>query len=309
MNNQQPNYRFYPTLLDSYQKFCDTKAEDYFYKDEAGDWHRNYSETEGTLHFSQEEVDALLEQELIDKINRVPQEPSEAADKGTMFNEILDCIITRKQCADPKKVIKTIKSYDDFVNAASLSHDLKRTEPNEDVFKRIGKLPFVYASFEGFEFYFDVDLCKNAAAYFGNSIAQYFTKANIETSGGLVELYGYIDYLKEDKVFDAKTTKKYDFGNYQKYWQRFVYPFTLIESEMMSSISSFEFSVFELKGGTSRSPLITGTKYKEVYTYDHERARKMITLQCERFIDFLELNRDKITNKKIFNLEYHGKSD
>ena len=58
-------YRFYATLLDRFQTYLDTQAEDYFYQGEEGKWHKNYSETEDTLHFSQEEVDALLKQELL----------------------------------------------------------------------------------------------------------------------------------------------------------------------------------------------------------------------------------------------------
>lgn len=300
MNSQQLSYRFYPTLLDSYQRYCDARVEDYFYKDESGAWHKNYNESEETFHFSQEEVDALMKQELIDRINRVPQEPSEAADKGTMFNEILDCIIAKRTSRNPKNVIMTIRNYDDFLSAVSKSCSLKRSESNEDTFKRIPNLPFIYASMDGFEFFFDKSFCKCSADYFGNAIAQYFTKATICTAKGNVELYGYIDYLKEDNVFDAKTTKSYAFGNYQKYWQRYVYPFTLIESGMMEYVNSFEFTIFVLRGGTAHSPLITGTQYKEVYSYDHEQARCMITKQCERFIDFLEANRDLITNKKIF---------
>ena len=104
-------------------------------------------------------------------------------------------------------------------------------------------------------------------------------------------------------VCDAKTTKQYAFGNYQKKWQRYTYPFTLIESGMMNNVNLFEFTVYVLKGGSSRTPLITGTQYREVYTYDHEQARTMLTQQCERLIEFLEENRSLITNDRIFGKE------
>ena len=79
-----------------------------------------------------------------------------------------------------------------------------------------------------------------------------------------------------------------------------MYPFALIESEMMNDVNSFEFTVFVLSGGTARSPLITGTQYKEVYTYDHKQAREMLVQQTERLIEFLEENRESITNLKVF---------
>jgi hypothetical protein len=58
---QQANYRFYATLLDSYQWYLDSEGENCF-------------------------------QELIDKINRVPFAKSEAALKGIAFNTLVDSI-------------------------------------------------------------------------------------------------------------------------------------------------------------------------------------------------------------------------
>ena len=57
-----PDYAFYPTLLDSWWKFQNTKLEDFFYQDEQGGWHLNYNEQTGEYHYSQEEMDAMLEQ-------------------------------------------------------------------------------------------------------------------------------------------------------------------------------------------------------------------------------------------------------
>lgn len=271
-----PKYRFYPTLLDRFQSYLDTQAEDYFYQDEEGKWHKNYSETEDTLHFSQEEVDALLKQELLDAINRVPHEPSEAASKGTSLNEVVDCIIHhRNSDNDSVKICTT---------------DLNGVKA-------------IKATCDGFTFLFDIDFCKSIAEYFNGSLSQVFTSANIETKFGEVELYGYIDELRENKVFDLKTTSRYEFGKYAKYWQRHIYPYTLIESGMCTDINSFEFTAYALKGGTSRTPLITGVQYPEVYQYNHEQSKVMLKDICERFIEFLEDNRSSITNKKIFNEE------
>lgn len=311
MKTLQPNYAFSPSLLDAFQRMVDTKAEDYFYQDETGAWHLNWNETEETLHFSEEEVDALLKQEFLDKVNKVPMPPSEAASKGTAFNEILDCLIMKRK---PQEgiIIKTIRKGEDLYEARlkKLSYEADilgknvipeelKPEPSMEEFKKIG-VTFIYVGIDGFEFFFDKDFCLEAADYFKGSICQYYTKANLETSKGVVELHGYIDYLRMMKVFDAKTTKRYTFGDFQKKWQRYTYPYTLIESEMMNEVQSFEYTIYLLKGGSGRTPLITGTQYKEVYTYDHEQARLMLTQQCERLIEFLENNRDKITNEKIF---------
>ena len=313
MRTLLPNYAFSPSLLDAYQRMVDTKVEEYFYKDETGAWHLNWNETEETLHYSEEEVDALLKQEFIDKVNKVPEPPSEAASKGTAFNEIVDCLVKKCKPSNPAVVIKTIRNGLDLfearpkpakivVDGKELMDAVKTKELQQacfDLFTKIG-VPFIYAAIDGFEFFFDKDFCLDAAEYFKDSICQYYTKGLLETSKGVVELHGYIDYLRQDSLFDAKTTKQYAFGNYQKKWQRYTYPFTLIESGMMTNVNLFEFTVYVLKGGSSRTPLITGTQYREVYTYDHEQARIMLTQQCERLIEFLEENRNLITNMKVF---------
>lgn len=309
---QQPNYAFSPSLLDAFQRMVDTKVEEFFYQDETGAWHLNWNETEETFHYSEEEVDALLKQEFIDKVNKVPTQPSEAASKGTAFNEIVDCLVKKCKPSNEGIIIKTIRNgeylYDARIKKLSYEADVlgkdvvPETLPKQesmDQFAKIG-VPFIYAGIDGFEFFFDKDFCLEAAEYFKNCICQYYTKGILETSKGVVELHGYIDYLRQDRLYDAKTTKQYSFGNYQKKWQRYTYPFTLIESGMMNEVNSFEFTIYLLKGGTSRTPLITGTQYKEVYTYDHEQARKMLTQQCERVIEFLEQNRSLITNMKVF---------
>lgn len=313
MNQLRPNYAFSPSLLDAFQRMLDTKAEEFFYQDENGDWHLNWNEEEGTLHYSEEEVDAMLKQEFIDKVNKVPFPPSEAASKGTAFNEIIDCLIKKCKPTNSDIIIKTVCNGEDLFEMrqkkanvdAGKSDGIVPVIPKYDlpscqeVFAKIG-IPFIYVSLDGFEFFFDKNFCIEAAEYFKDSICQYYTKGLLETSKGLVELHGYIDYLRQDRVFDCKTTKRYAFGDFQKKWQRYTYPFALIESGMMNEVNCFEFTIYVLSGGSSRSPLITGKQYKEVYTYDHEQARMMLTQQCERLVEFLEVNRKLINNEKVF---------
>lgn len=327
----RPNYCFYPTLLDGFTRYATTTTEDYFYQDLEGKWHKNYNESEGTFHFSQEEVDTLLLQELLDKVNRVDGVPSEAASKGTIFNEIVDCIIGHKHPASKDVFIASAMNFNEFAykvfgvpalyaveratgNIISPNGEVIANEgdlPGDEILKpyseivaKIGK-PFIYGAIDGFEFYFDPNLCRKGAAYFQGALSQYYTTATIDTAYGVVRLYGYIDELIRDKVFDIKTTSKtYTFGKYQKYWQRHVYPYCLIESGDCTDIKAFEFSVFHLKGGNANSPLITGDFYREVYDYDHEQSTEMIRQQCERFIEFLEEHRNEITDTKIF-----GQSD
>ena len=70
-------------------------------------------------------MDALLKQEFIDRVNKVPEPPSEAASKGTAFNEILDCLIMKRK---PQEgiIIKTIRKGEDLYEAAVVSDMAKR---------------------------------------------------------------------------------------------------------------------------------------------------------------------------------------
>lgn len=283
-------YRFYPSILDKFQSFVDMSAEDYFYQDEEGNWHKNYNDSTGEYHYSESEVYELTKKALIDAINRV-RSVSEAASKGTAFNELVDAFITNKK----SEVVDTRRVYYD-VNGNFLRSELPL---NPKIFKVIG----VEAKIDGFAFMFDIDLIKEAAEHFKGSLNQVHTSATIDTAYGKVELYGYIDELRRNKVFDLKTTKKYEFGKYSKYWQRHVYPYCLIESGECTEIDSFEFTCYQLSGGTDKNKLIKGKKYPEVYTYNHEQSKAQIKAHCERFIEFLNENRDLITDKKIFGGE------
>ena len=118
-----------------------------------------------------------------------------------------------------------------------------------------------------------------------------------------MELYGYADEIVRDKVFDIKTTSSYQFGKFERAWQKFVYPWCLVESGEMPEVSSFEYTVFVLSKPTSKSPFITGKMYREEYTYDHEQAGIQLRSILERFIEWLEAHREEITDRKIFGGE------
>ena len=271
--SQRPSYCFYPTLLDGYQRYIDTRAEDFFYMDADGRWHRNYNEEDGTMMLSQDEVDAMLEQELLDRVNRVVGLPSEAASRGTIFNEIVDCIIAHRPCGIEGATIQSCPAQGS-----------------------------INATIDGFEFAFDTKLCKQVATMFSGALSQYRTEATIDTCYGTVMLYGYIDELLRDRVYDIKTTKNYKFGNYAKYWQRHVYPYCLVESGDCTEVSSMEFTIVKLSGGTSRTPIISGEIYREVYNYDHDASTSAIRQVCERFIEWLHDHRRQITDRKIYGL-------
>lgn len=266
-----------PTLLDAFNNYLDAEST----------WQKYYGDSdEPSITLADYETQEF--NNLIDRINRKPHEPIEAADKGTAFNDIVDTLLNGKPCGRTKM---------ERVNDATGNVvGIKATLPDSP-----------------FTFFFDVDFCREAAAYFGKGgsdydkcVNQLLVEAEIETKYGVVNLYGFIDEMRRDTVYDIKTTSRYEFGKYMHYNQRYVYPYCLIESGMMNEVNFFEFTAYALKGGTTRTPLITGTRYSEVYNYNHEEAKVHIRQTLERFIDFINENKNLITDTNIFTRHEHN---
>ena len=172
-------YKIYPSLLDKFQSFLDTDiaVEEWWNLDSEGE----YRETA-------DEMSDRLERELLDAVNRVPYEPIEAADKGTCFNEVIDCLIAHRKC-----------EYEGM--------DIQSGE--------IAGNRVITAKLNGFTFHYDAQMCKETAKCFANAISQHRCEAVLPTKYGNVELYGYADEIIGDVVYDIKTTGRYDFGKYR----------------------------------------------------------------------------------------------
>lgn len=258
-------YNIYPSILDKFQRLQDTEA----------DFESSFNEGEDGYKQSFEEMYAANEQALIDAVNRVEHEPSEAADKGTCFNEIVDCILHGRGSSRDDV---TIERYEDPTYGLCIK-----------------------AQMEGFMFLFDTGFCKAAARYFWGSASQVRTEAILPTKYGDVLLYGYIDELRGQTVYDIKTTKSYDSAEkYANGWQRRVYPYCLVASGD-AQVKDFEYTCYQLQGGGVRMPIISGEQYRERYGYDNAQATAELQAVCEAFIEWLEEHRDAITDKKIFN--------
>lgn len=228
LQKNRPMYKIYATLLDAYQ---------YYLK----------SEDDGAL------------QELLDKINRVPFE-SEAADKGTAFNEVVDTLLHSEAARN------------------SMSCD-----PSDMIY-----YPFV--SKDGTRYNFEFK--KSIVLTFVNSLEGYVSQVPIgahfvTTKGQAIYLYGYIDEILRSDVTDIKTTSKYEFPKFLNAWQHRVYPYCLDMNGIVTE--TFTYRITDFNG-----------YYEEVYTYDRDKCIRELSDICERFIDFLELNRDKITDLKVF---------
>lgn len=198
-----PKYNFYATLLDAFEGYVNSSKTYQAYWGFA----ENPSKTED--EFEQEQL-----QNLIDRINRVPIIKSEAADKGTAFNEVVDCIIEHRTS---KKM--NIKSY---------------PATNE-----------IAVQFGEFYYTFPMDLCIEFATYYKGALTQVYTEAILPTKYGDVKLYGYIDELMPFKTADIKTAKSYSAFKFRNNWQRLIYPYCLNQNGIM--VNEFEFAVTDFK--------------------------------------------------------------
>ena len=246
----RPKYKIYATLLDSYFNYLNSNV---IYERYYG-WSENPPCTE-------EEFQQKQFQELIDRINRKPFD-SEAADKGTAFNELVDALIESRK-------------------------------PNGMSVERNAENTCYMVVYNNREFVFPISICREFANYYKGALTQQRVEAILPTSYGDVMVYGLIDELMPTSVHDIKTTGSYTVGKFKDHHQHLVYPYALMKNG--SDVRIFEYNIVEFnKGG-----YVVDT-YTETYVFNPERDIPILTNHCEEFIRFLEENRALITDTKIF---------
>ena len=251
--NQQPKYRIYATLLDAFGEYLNSDVI----------WDKYWGWSENPPH-TPEEFHEQQFQELIDRINRKPFD-SEAADKGTAFNELVDALIEKRK-------------------------------PNDMDVDRNAENTCYTVIYKNRTFTFPISLCCEFADYFKGALTQQRVEAILPTAYGNVLVYGVIDELMPTSVHDIKTTGSYTVGKFKDHHQHLVYPYALMKSG--SDVRTFEYNIVEFnKGG-----FVVDT-YTETYVFNPERDIPILTNHCEEFIRFLEENRELITDKKIFGGE------
>lgn len=279
MHSRQPDtsvsYRFYATLLDGFQDYLNSDTI----------WEKYWGYSENPPH-TPEEFKQKQFQSFIDRINRVPFD-SEAADKGTAFNEIIDCMIENR---------KSDKVEVRYAYEAIVMGQVDNCDPDErwgDVVQT-NKVVGLHAYYNNRAFYFDINLCREFANYYKGALTQQFVKAIVPTRYGNVEVYGYVDELMPQSIHDIKTTGKYSVGKFKEHWQHIVYPYCYQQNGI--DIRLFEYNIAEIdKYGRWET-------FTESYMYKPERDVPRLVNMCEELIRFLKENRHLITDRKIFNL-------
>lgn len=271
---QHPNFKIYPTILDAYFNYLNS---DVIYERYWG-WSENPPCTQDDFRERQF-------QDLIDRINRKPFD-NEAADRGTAFGEIIDCMVEHRksETVQIERVYKVeIMGQVDNCDPGERWSDV---EPTNEVIA-------LKATYNNRVFTFPISLCREFANYYKGALTQQRVEAILPTAFGDVLVYGVIDELMPTSVHDIKTTGSYTVGKFKDHHQHLVYPYALMQNG--SDVRTFEYNIVEFnKGG-----YVVDT-YTETYVFNPERDIPILTNHCEEFIRFLEENREFITNTKIF---------
>lgn len=269
----QPKYRFYATILDAFWAYLNSDVV----------WGKYWGWSENPPH-TPEEFHELQFQELIDRINRKPFD-SEAADRGTAFGEVIDCMVEHRK-SEMMQIEKVYK-----VQQIGACDETGKPLYYEEV--PTNTVIALKATYNNRVFTFPISLCREFANYFQGALTQQRVEAILPTAYGNVLVYGLIDELMPTSVHDIKTTGSYTVGKFKDHHQHLVYPYALMKNG--SDVRTFEYNIVEFnKGG-----YVVDT-YTETYVFNPERDIPILTNHCEEFIRFLEENRELITDRKIF---------
>lgn len=207
MQTKQLKFKFYATLLDAFSNYLRSDAI----------YERYWGFSENPPH-TPEEFKEQQFQSLIDTINRVPFD-SEAADRGTCFNEIVDALIENRK-------------------------------PNGVEVERVDGVLY-RASYNERTFDFPIALCLEFANYYKGALTQQRVEAILPTCFGEVLVYGVIDELMPLSIHDIKTTGNYYVGKFKDHWQHIVYPYCLMRNG--GDVRLFEYNITDFKNTYTES--------------------------------------------------------
>lgn len=274
----EPDFNVYATLIDSFQNYLNSALI----------WEQYWGWSENPPH-TPEEFEEQQYQGLIDRINRVPFD-SEAADKGTAFNELVDCLIEHRGPSEKFNFEKVYK-VETYRTKDWYGNDNMDFIPGHTEQRQTDELVAIKVFYNDREFIFDIELCREFASYYKGAVTQYYTEAILPTKYGNVKLYGFLDELMPDCIHDIKTTGRYSVGKFKDHAQHLVYPYCLTHNGM--DVRMFEYNIAVLdKYGRWET-------FTETYAFKAERDIPVLTQRVEALIEFLNDNRDKITDKKI----------
>jgi hypothetical protein len=194
---------------------------------------------------------ADAKQELINRVNRVREPEPPIVRQGKKFKELVDLYCDK---VESKFNIELVGD----------NHFLDRCE-----------------------FAFSGKVIKYFVKKLVYSVREVFVSAPIVVGNELVEVYGYVDNVRQDVIYDCKYVERYDLAKYFSSQQRLIYPYCVEHNG--GQVSQFEF-------------LATDGKdiFSEVYNWNPKRDVALLKKNIAEFIEFLEKHRNFIADKKIF---------
>ncbi len=118
------------------------------------------------------------------------------------------------------------------------------------------------------------------------AVRQVDVETVVETEHGPVRLYGKMDEILADHGYDIKTTSKYEFPKYLHHFQHPLY----LEALKPSGINRFTYLVTDFRD-----------IYEESYNWT-QAGRDSLIGEVAHLVEFLERNRARITDRKVFGL-------
>lgn len=165
-----------------------------------------------------------------------------------------------------------------------------KTPPNEYMLKGIAFEQCLMHdgvhSFGGFEF--NGDLLERMRKFTRGGTWQTYLQTTIEVDGAMVKHYGFSDVIIRSRNVDCKTTGNYAFPSHLHAFQHDVY--LLGANDMGIHVNEHLYLISDFDD-----------YYEEYYPYDLELHTEKLRVVSRDMINFLEQNREFITDTKIFS--------
>ncbi len=204
-------------------------------------------------------TDFISFNEMIDRINRVPRDVPPIAKRGTLLNTLIDELISGV--------------------LLPVSRSVQPDGSTMDVYQK---------EIDGLRFEYPKHIVDTLAKHVKGAQIQVFSRADLSTSRGEVELYGYADYVLGDAAIDLKCKDHYKGPAYQHSFQHKCYLYTLKKSGF--NLVRAEYLITDLV---------------DVYTEQYHWSEKMLEDLIEEvtgFLEFVDKHRDVITDKRVLGV-------
>lgn len=246
-------YSIYPSLLDKCTDLV--KSQDTWEKY----WGNSDCPKKSLEEFEREQLVSF-----IDSVNRVPFD-SEPADKGTAFNELVDCLILGNPESDKMDIAREDNLYRCTLHSS------------------------------GREFLFDTNLAAKMYHRYRLAQPQVLVEAPIRVDGEDIILYGYIDELMPFAIHDIKTTKSWEINKFRDHAQHLVYTYCV--RYLGGDCDQFHYDIVQWGKEPGQEELNV-----ESYMWTHESLPRLMDLirQC---IGIIKTYRPLITDKRLFGGE------